>query len=163
MEIIVRSMEKTDWPQVAKIYQQGMDTNIATFQCECPSYEEWDQSYLKKCRLVILENNVVVGWAALTSISNRCVYAGIAEVSIYIQLEKQRKGLATQLLNTLINESETQGFWTLHSGIMQDNLSSIQLHEKCGFRMVGYFEKIGRDRVGNWRNTVLMERRSQLF
>ncbi len=157
----IRQMLEGDWKDVSRIYQDGMDTNLATFQCSCPTYEEWDSSHLKSCRLVIVANENIVGWAALSTVSSRCVYAGVAEVSIYIDNNFKGKGLGEKLLNELIYFSEEKGIWTLQSGIMQDNHASIRLHEKCGFRMVGYREKIGCDLFGNWRNTVLMERRSE--
>lgn len=160
MKIEIRKMQAADWPFLAEIYQQGMDTNLATFQSECPAYEQWDLSHLKACRLVVTADGTVAGWAALTPVSSRCVYAGVAEVSIYISVTARGKGLGKQLLAALVSSSEQEGIWTLQSGIMQDNIASIRLHEVCGFRMVGYREKIGRDRLGVWRNTVLMERRS---
>lgn len=160
MSIEIRPMTPADWPSVSEIYQQEMDTNLATFQSECPSYAQWDCSHLQHCRLVVTVNNVVSGWAALSPVSSRCVYSGVAEVSIYILPSQQGKGLGKQLLQALILASEQAGIWTLQSGIMQDNPASIRLHETCGFRMVGYRERIGKDRFGVWRNTVLMERRS---
>jgi L-amino acid N-acyltransferase YncA len=159
----IREMRKTDWDQVKEIYQQGMDTNLATFQTECPSYEEFDQSHLEDCRFVAVDGDTIIGWTALTAVSNRCVYRGVAEISVYVRDSYKGKQIGTQLLNHLIAKSEEQGIWTLQSGIMEDNLPSIRLHEKCGFRMVGYRERIGKDRYGVWRNTVLMERRSNLF
>lgn len=159
METTLRAMREADWPFVADIYQQGMDTNRATFQSECPSYEQWDASHLKDCRLVVVADGNVAGWTALSPVSSRCVYAGVAELSIYISPAYQRKGLAARLLRALIFASEQKGIWTLQSGIMRDNLASIRLHETCGFRMVGYRERIGRDRFGVWRDNVLMERR----
>jgi phosphinothricin acetyltransferase len=156
----IRSMLASDWPEVSQIYQEGMDTNLATFQSECPAWEEWDASYLKACRLVVTADGKAVGWTALTTVSGRCVYAGVAEVSIYIDQEHRGHGTGKTLLLELIRRSEENGFWMLQSGIMQNNTASIRLHESCGFRTVGYREKIGRDRFGVWRNTVLMEKRS---
>jgi len=156
----IRKMSEADWPEVSRIYQEGMGTNLATFQSECPSWEEWDSSHLKDCRLVITENGSVLGWTALTAVSGRCVYTGVAEVSIYIGQEHRGHGAGKALLGELIRMSEECGFWTLQSGIMQNNTASIRLHESCGFRVVGYRERIGRDRFGAWRNTVLMEKRS---
>lgn len=153
-------LTEADWPDVSRIYQRGMDTNRAMFQSECPSWDEWNRSHLEPCRLVIAKDGAALGWAALTAVSGRCVYAGVAEVSIYIDPDAQGKGVGTQLLNALIVNSELEGFWTLQSGIMQDNEPSIRLHVRCGFRMDGYRERIGKDRFGVWRNTVLMERRS---
>lgn len=153
-------MLDSDWPAVSRIYQEGMDTNLATFQSACPAWEEWDASHLKDCRLVITRDGKVLGWAALTAVSGRCVYAGVAEVSIYISQDCRGCGAGKTLLLELLSRSEQSGYWTLQSGIMQDNQASIRLHESCGFRMVGCREKIGRDRFGVWRNTVLMEKRS---
>ena len=160
MEFEIRALSEADWPDVSRIYQLGMDTNRATFQSECPSWEDWNRSHLQPCRLVIAKDGNVLGWAALTAVSGRCVYAGVAEVSIYIDPAAQGQGVGTKLLHALIENSEQEGFWTLQSGIMQDNEPSIRLHERCGFRMVGYRERIGKDRFGTWRNTVLVERRS---
>ncbi len=157
----INGMTETDWPEVSRIYQEGVDTNLATFQLDYPSWHEWNSSHLNNCRLVITEDGgEVVGWAALTAVSGRCVYAGVAEVSVYVAQSHRGRGVGKALLLELIHCSERDGFWTLQSGIMQDNTASICLHESCGFRMVGYREKIGRDRFGNWRNTVLMEKRS---
>lgn len=157
----MREMTKDDWPRVEAIYQSGMDTNIATFETACPTYETFNTSHICDCRFVITENSLVIGWAALTSVSNRCVYGGVAEVSIYVDEQYKGKGGGTQLLTYLIEMSEQAGYWTLQAGIMQDNAASVRLHEKCGFRLVGYREKIGKDRHGQWRNTVLMEKRSK--
>jgi len=156
----IRKILDSDWPEVNRIYREGIDTNLATFQSECPTWEEWDASHLKDCRVVITGDGMVLGWAALTAVSGRCVYAGVAEVSIYISQAYRGLGIGKMLLLELIRLSEANGFWTLQSGIMQNNTASIRLHESCGFRTVGYREKIGRDRFGVWRNTVLMEKRS---
>ncbi len=160
MELQVREMLEGDWPDVSRIYQEGMDTGLATFQTECPDWEAWNASHLKACRLVITDKGEIAGWAALSAVSSRCVYAGVAEISIYIGAKYRGRGAGKALLTEIIRRSEEDGFWTLQSGIMQDNAASIRLHESCGFRLVGYRERIGRDRSGLWRNTVLMERRS---
>lgn len=156
----IREMLDSDWPQVSQIYREGMDTNLATFQSECPTWEEWDASHLKDCRLVIIEGGKVIGWTALTAVSGRCVYAGVAEVSIYISRDYRGRRIGKALLLEQIRLSEKKGFWTLQSGIMQDNQASICLHKSCGFRLVGYRERIGCDQFGVWRNTVLMEKHS---
>jgi L-amino acid N-acyltransferase YncA len=163
MSYRIREMQKGDWEQVSEIYQQGMDTNLATFQTECPVYEEFDQSHMKQCRFVIIDGNSVVGWTALSPVSSRCVYRGVAEVSIYIHDSFRGRKIGTQLLSFLSEQSEKDGVWTLQSGIMADNTASIHLHKKCGFRQVGFRERIGKDRFGQWRNTVLMERRNNLI
>ena len=160
MRISIRGMTTKDWPAVARIYQEGMDTNLATFQTECPDWETWNAAHLPQCRLVAIADGAVAGWVALSAVSSRCVYAGVAEVSIYIGTEARGAGVGKALLTALISASEEAGFWTLQSGIMENNASSIALHTSCGFRKVGYREKIGQDRNGVWRNTLLMERRS---
>lgn len=162
MEYKIRMMLDKDWEDVARIYQEGINTHIATFQTSAPTYEEWDHSHLQKCRFVITINEKVIGWAALTPVSSRCVYSGVAEVSIYVDQKYSGMGYGTKLLQYLIEESEKCGFWMLQSGILQHNQASVQLHTKCGFRQVGYREKIARDHSGEWKNTVLMERRSEL-
>ena len=123
----IRAMTETDWPDVSRIYQLGMDTNRATFQSECPSWAEWNKSHLQACRLVVAKDGKVAGWAALTAVSGRCVYAGVAEVSIYIDPAAQGQGFGTKLLGALIESSEREGFWTLQSGILQENIASIRL------------------------------------
>lgn len=160
MAYLVRQMTGADWPAVSSIYQQGMDTLGATFQSQCPPWEEWHASHLNVCRLVIEDAGEIAGFAALTAVSSRCVYAGVAEVSVYIAEAQRGKGIGKQLLGELIRLSEQEGYWMLQSNILQENTASIRLHESCGFRMVGYREKLGRDRYGVWRSTVLMEKRS---
>lgn len=158
----IRPMTDDDWEDVRAIYQMGMDTNMATFQTECPPFAQWDSSHLDSCRLVAEASGRVIGWAALSPVSSRCVYAGVAEVSVYVDPTIHGKGIGTALLKQLCIESEKDGLWTLQSGIMQDNSASIRLHEKCGFRVIGYRERIGQDRNGIWRNTVLMEKRNTI-
>ena len=143
-----------------EIYKQGLATNIATFQDDLPQWEEWDKGHLGFCRISVYENNKMLGWAALTPVSSRCVYVGVAEVSVYIAQDERGKGIGKILLNELIKQSEANGIWTLQSSIFSENHSSIKLHEKCGFRMVGYREKIGK-KNGIWKDNVLMEHRSK--
>lgn len=119
MECQIREMQKGDWRQVSEIYQQGMDTNLATFQTQCPTYEEFDQSHMKQCRFVITNGDAIAGWAVLTPASSRCVYRGVAEVSIYIHDAYRGRGAGSQLLNFLSVQSEKEGIWTLQSGISQ--------------------------------------------
>lgn len=161
MKYQIREMLEADWPEVSKIYREGLATNLATFQTECPDWETWNASHLKVCRFVAAIEGKVAGWVALTAVSSRCVYAGVAEVSVYIGESYRGTGAGKALLTEMIRRSEESGFWTLQSGIMQENVASVRLHESCGFRMVGYREKIAQDRFGRWRNTVLMERRSE--
>ena len=125
----------------------------------CPSFDEWDATYLKDCRLVSVLDGKVVGWIAIRPTSTREAYWGVVEVSIYIDDAYQGQGVGTALLNALIEESEKCGFWTLYSAIFSINTASIALHKKCGFREIGYRERITKDRFGNWQNTTIMERR----
>lgn len=162
MDISIRSMNENDWPSVSEIYRQGIETGKATFQSDIPTYNEWNAAHIQECRFVTVHDGKVVGWTALSKVSSRCVYGGVAEVSIYIAAEARGKGIGKQLLNQMILESEKAGFWLLQSGIMEDNEPSIQLHERCGFRQVGYRERIGRDIHGKWRSTVLVEKRSEV-
>lgn len=153
-------MQKDDWLAVASIYKDGIDAHIATFHNDIPTYEEWDESHIHKCRFVAVEDEMVVGWTALTPYNRRCAFSGVAEVSIYIKKEYRGKHIGEKLLQRTIEESEKAGFWTLQSSIIEINKASIALHTKAGFRMVGYREKIAKDYFGVWQNTVLMERRS---
>lgn len=159
----MRPMQADDWDSVARIYQAGMDTNLATFQTKCPPYDEWDSFHIQECRIVAEQGGKVVGWAALSPVSSRCVYAGVAEVSVYIDPAVQGAGIGTALLEELGRVSEQEGYWTLQSGIFDNNTASLRLHEKCGYRWVGHRERIGKDRNGTWRNTVLMERRNAII
>ena len=160
MDISIRLMNENDWPSVSEIYRQGIGTGKATFQSDIPAYHEWDAAHIQECRFVAVHDGKVVGWTTLSKVSSRCVYGGVAEVSIYIAEDYRGKSVGWKLMQHLIIESEKADFWMLQSGIMEDNSASISLHEKCGFRQVGYRERIGRDVHGKWRNTVLMEKRS---
>ncbi|WP_238483734.1 GNAT family N-acetyltransferase [Anaerosporobacter faecicola] len=157
---IIRRMEEKDWERVSEIYTQGLETNISTFQTECPNYEEWDQNHLKDCRLVAVMDDLVVGFVVLAATSKREVYKGVVEVSLYVDSSYKNCKIGTTLLKTLIVDSEKKGYWSLYSSIIAENVASIRVHERCGFRQVGYREKIARDRFGRWHNTVIMEKRS---
>lgn len=160
MNIGIRSLIKEDWISVAEIYRQGIETGNATFQNNIPTWEEWDSGHIKSCRIIAVSEGEVIGWAALTKVSGRCVYAGVAEVSIYVATRYTGQKIGTRLLDSLITESESEGFWTLQAGIFPENTASLRLHEKLGFRMVGYREKIGKMN-NRWRDTILLERRSK--
>jgi L-amino acid N-acyltransferase YncA len=158
----VKPLEEAHYPVVKKIYEMGIATGHATFQAEAPGWESWDRSHRKTCRLVMTdEQDQVIGWAALTPVSDRCVYGGVAEVSVYIDSRFRGKGIGKKLLESLIHESEKENLWTLQAGIFPENKASIALHEQCGFRQIGYREKIGQMK-GLWRDTILMERRSKI-
>lgn len=156
----IRPITKDNFSEVVEIYKQGLATNIATFQNDLPQWEDWHKGHLDFCRISIYENNKMLGWTALTPVSSRCVYAGVAEVSVYIAQKERGKGIGKILLNELIKQSEANEIWMLQSGIFSENQSSIKLHEKCGFRMVGYREKIGK-KNGIWKDNILMEYRSK--
>ena len=158
--MLVKELTQNDWPMVREIYLAGLNTGNASFETTAPEWEAWDNNHLKHSRLVAEAKGKIVGWGALSSVSGRCVYGGVAEVSVYIAQEARGKGIGEELLKALIESSESHQFWTLQSGIFQENEPSINLHEKCGFRMVGYRERIAQ-RNGVWHNVVLMERRSE--
>lgn len=162
MEYAIDIMKDSDWDQVSMIYKEGIKTGIATFQTEVPSWEQWDSSHIKQCRLVARLEDKVLGWAALSPTSSRCVYSGVSEVSIYVRQGYRGIGVGERLLKALVELSEENSIWTLQSGILRENIYSIFLHSKCGFREVGYREKIGRMPDGSWHDTVLMERRSKI-
>lgn len=157
----IRNFDEKDFPAVKDIYQQGINTGNATFQQTAKSWKEWDNSMLDNCRLVATENNQILGWAGLSSVSSREVYSGVAEVSVYIAEHAQRKGLGQELLSQLILESENNNIWMLQAGVFPENVGSITLHKKNGFRLLGVRDKLGRMN-GVWRSVVLMERRSQI-
>ncbi|MCZ4225059.1 GNAT family N-acetyltransferase [Pedobacter rhodius] len=157
----IKKFGERDYPEVAEIYKQGIKTGLATFQDEVPTWSDWDRNHLKIGRLAIFDGDKMVGWAALSPVSSRCVYAGVAEVSVYVCSEFRGKGLGKKLLNELIIQSENEGLWTLQSGIFAENLMSIKLHESCGFRQIGYREKIGK-KNGVWKDTIIMEKRSKI-
>ena len=148
------------WPAVKTIYEAGLATGNASFQTSAPSWEEWDAAHLAHSRLVALDGDTLAGWAALTPVSGRCVYAGVAEVSVYIAAASRGQGIGKALLQALITESEKNGIWTLQAGIFPENIASVQLHEGSGFRQVGVRQRIGK--MGDrWRDTVLLEKRSE--
>lgn len=148
------------WPRVRAIYAAGIRTGHATFETEPPTWEAWDADHLETCRL-IADDGGVVGWAALAPVSGRCVYAGVAEVSVYIDPEARGRGVGTALLGALVEASEHAGIWTLQAGIFPENAASVRLHERCGFRVLGRHERLGR-MDGWWRDVLLLERRSDI-
>lgn len=150
------------WQAVRDIYTEGIRTGNATFQQSAPEWDEWNNSHLTHSRIVALVNNEVAGWAALTPVSGRCVYAGVGEVSVYVAEKFRGQRIGNALLQELIQQSESNNIWTLQAGIFSENKGSIKIHEANGFRTVGYREKIGQMN-GVWRDTVLMERRSKII
>jgi L-amino acid N-acyltransferase YncA len=161
MDFTVGKMKAEDWGGVRAIYQEGIATGNATFETEAPEWQEWDKTHLGDCRFVARREGQVVGWGALSPVSSRCVYAGVAEVSIYVTDSARGEGIGKTLLRRLIEASERQGIWTLQAGVFPENEASIALHKAYGFREVGYREKIGQMN-GHWRDVILLERRSEV-
>lgn len=158
---IIEPMLDSDWKSVRQIYQEGIATGNATFETEVPSRQEWNDSHLQQPRLVARLNSEIVGWAAISPVSERCVYGGVAEVSVYVSASAAGKGMGTKLLSQLIIDSEFAGIWTLQAGIFPENKASIVIHEKCGFRTLGVRQRLGKMN-GVWRDVILMERRSEV-
>jgi L-amino acid N-acyltransferase YncA len=153
-------MDPQDWESVRAIYLEGIATGNATFETAAPEWAKWDAAHRSDCRLVACEGSAVVGWAALSPVSSRKVYEGVAEVSVYVAAPARDKGVGRLLLRSLIEESERRGVWTLQAGIFPENVPSIRLHEEFGFRRVGVRERVGK--MGDrWRDVVLLERRSR--
>lgn len=161
MNFTLEKMKSVDWNAVRAIYEEGIATGHATFETEVPEWREWDRSHLRDCRLVAKAKDQVVGWTALSPVSERCVYAGVAEVSIYITSSARGQGIGKALLKALIDKSEKVGIWTLQAGVFPENTASIALHKACGFREIGYRSRIGQTGTV-WRDVVLLEHRSEM-
>lgn len=154
-------MTDADWASVRQVYCEGMATGNATFEQAAPEWRQWDEGHMACCRLIAAAGMEVLGFAALSPVSRRAVYRGVAEVSVYVAEGARSKGVGRALLAALIQESEREGIWTLQAGILPENAASVALHQKLGFRVVGVREKIGAMN-GRWRDVVLMERRSRV-
>jgi L-amino acid N-acyltransferase YncA len=160
--VSIEPMRPEDWPAVRAIYIEGIATGNATFEQTAPEWEDWDAGHLRDARIVArTDAGEVLGWAALSAVSGRCVYAGVAEVSIYVAERARGRGVGRQLMARLISESEAAGIWTLQAGIFPENTASIALHQRSGFRIVGTRERLGQMN-GRWRDVALMERRSRV-
>ena len=157
---MIREMRDEDWGTVAEIYKQGLEEGTSTFNTECPGFTEWNEGHIKNCRFVFEEEGKVVGWIALSPSSSRCAYKGCVEMSVYVDRNYRGHGIGTALVNTIIREAEKDGYWSIYSAIFSINKASIALHKKCGFREIGYRERIAKDRFGKWQNTTLMEYRA---
>jgi L-amino acid N-acyltransferase YncA len=156
----IKHLEAHHWNEVKRIYEEGIATRNATFETSAPSWDIWDNAHLKSCRFIVLDGDVVAGWAALTPVSGRCVYAGVADISVYVSEMYRGKKIGSMLLQQLIESSEKEGLWTLQAGIFPENKASVALHERNGFQLIGARQKIGKmDNV--WRDTLLLERRSR--
>jgi L-amino acid N-acyltransferase YncA len=160
-EIQIRVLVQADWPVVRAIYLEGVATGNATFETEAPAWAAWDAAHFPAPRLVAVSDETIIGWAALTRVSTRTVYAGVAEVSVYIANDARGSGVGGALLEKLISESEANDIWTLQASIFSENTASLRLHKSCGFREIGRRERIGKMN-GVWRDTLLLERRSDV-
>jgi L-amino acid N-acyltransferase YncA len=158
---LIEPLRAEDWEEVRTIYLEGIATGNATFAQSAPEWHMWDSAHLKTCRLAARCGEGLLGWAALSPVSGRCVYAGVAEVSIYVAERARARGIGIALLRSLIVQSELNGIWALQAGIFPENEASIRLHTSAGFRMVGVRERLGQMN-GRWRDVVLMERRSNV-
>jgi phosphinothricin acetyltransferase len=156
---LIRELQERDGQAVAEIFEQGIRTRNATFETEAPSWRAWDAAHLERPRLTVEDAGEAVGWAALSPVSSRRCYAGVAEVSVYLAERARGRGLGRMLLEELVRRSEEAGIWTLQAGVFPENEPSLRLHERCGFRRVGVRERLGR-LDGDWRDVVLLERRS---
>lgn len=151
-----------DWITISQIYKEGITTGMATFETQIPTWNDWNALHIKTCRIKAISNNILIGWAALSPVSKREVYKGVAEISIYISTNYRKLGVGKILLTQLINESEKAGFWTLQAGIFSHNKASIALHKSLGFREIGYREKIAK--LNNiWYDNTILERRSKII
>jgi phosphinothricin acetyltransferase len=159
MDIIIRAMKADDWNAVQHIYLEGIATGNATFQTSAPAWSDWDKGHLSICRLVAEADGEIVGWAALSPVSSRCVYRGVAEVSIYVSDKRRGVGVGAALMGELIKTSEKEGIWTLQSGVFPENRRSLALQRKYDFREVGCRKRLGQLN-GVWRDVLLLERRS---
>lgn len=162
MNFEISNMKKEHWNQVKEIYKEGIETGIATFQTELPSYESWDKGHLSIGRFVALKGEKVLGWIAISPTSSRCVYSGVVEVSIYVSKDSRGLGIGSELMKKLIETTEKNNIWSIYSAIIRENSASINLHKKSGFREVGIREKIAKLSNGKWSDTVIMERRSKI-
>jgi L-amino acid N-acyltransferase YncA len=158
--VTIRDLRPDDWPAVRAIYEDGIRGGTATFEIAAPSWERWDAAHPAP-RLVAERDGAVVGWAALSPVSDRCCYEGVGDVSVYVAEAARGSGVGRTLLEALVERSEQAGYWTLNAGVFPENEASIRLHKACGFREVGVRERLG-ELHGVWRDVVLLERRSTL-
>lgn len=159
----IRAMTPEDFPAIMEIYGQSLEKGTVTFQQKIPSYAEWDAGHSEDCRLLLESDGIPVGFAVISPTSRRAPYRGVAELSIYLDEKFRHRGCGTKLLRQLIEETELKGYWMLIAVVFAENQASLALMQKCGFRLVGYRERIAQDRFGQWHNTVLLERRSRIL
>lgn len=161
-EIVITEMLSEHWDEVSKIFKEGIDTGLASLELEVPNWDYWNKNHLKGCRHVAFLQDKIIGWVALSPVSNRKAYKGVAEVSVYITNLHKGKSIGSQLMNKTILESKELNIWTLQAVVFPENKSSIKIFEKYGFRQVGYRERISKNR-GKWQDTILLERRSKVI
>ena len=159
--ITIRDLRPGDWPEVARIYSDGIATRNATFETELPEWAHWDGAHLPQHRFVALDGDRLIGWVAVSPVSDRCVYGGVVENSVYVDRAAQGRGVGRLLLERLIASTEQAGIWTIQTGIFPENESSVRLHERVGFRVAGRRQRLGK-LDGVWRDVLLLERRSEL-
>lgn len=159
--MIIAPITEENFLSVAQIYSQGISTGMATFETLIPSWDSWNKSHLEFGRIVAIQEGGILGWAALSPVSKRSVYIGVAEVSVYVSENARGSGVGEFLLKNLITISESNGVWTLQSSIFPENKGSAKLHKKCGFRIIGVKERIGQLANGEWKDNIMMERRSK--
>jgi L-amino acid N-acyltransferase YncA len=158
-DIVIRNLTEVDWPAIAAIYQEGIDTRLATFETALPTWEGWSEGQLPGHRLVATAAGEILGWAVLRGVSKRQVYAGVAEDAVYVAAAARGEGVGRAVLLALLEGADAAGIWTVQAGVFPENEASLRLHESCGFRRVGIHERIGK-LDGEWRDVVLLERRS---
>ncbi len=161
LPVTIQPMKPEDWPAVRAIYLEGISTGNATFEKSTPDWPEWDAKHLQSCRFVARSDSEILGWVALTPVSSRCVYAGVADLSVYVATRARGQRIGSTLLAALVEASEREGIWTLQAGIFPENIASVESHKRAGFRLVGTRERLGA-MDGRWRDVVLMERRSKI-
>ena len=162
LDFALLPMQSVDYPSVSRIFTQGIETGNATYDTSAAVWEDWDAKHLMHSRWVVksVGDDSVLGWAALSPVSSRIVFSGVAELSIYVDTDYLGKGMGNVLMEAVVASSEENGIWMLQSGIFPENQASIGMHEKFGFRLVGRRERIGKMANGIWRDIVLLERRS---
>jgi phosphinothricin acetyltransferase len=161
MEFSIKGLENSDWEAAREIYRQGLETGQATFETQPPTFSDWDNGHLPFGRIAAVSDQSLIGWAALSAVSKRKAYSGVAEVSVYVSEQARGKGVGYALLQALIEESERHGIWTLQASIFPENEASLRLHQSLGFQVVGRRERISRLN-GVWRDTMILERRSKV-
>jgi phosphinothricin acetyltransferase len=157
--VVIAELEQLHWPEVARIYAEGIATGNATFETDVPTWEHWDSVHLPDHRFVALREGEVVGWVAVSPVSDRCVYDGVVENSVYVDARARGQGIGRQLLEQLVESTEAAGIWTIQTGIFPENEASLRLHERVGFEVVGRRKRIGKLH-GVWRDVLFIERRS---